>query len=299
MDVNSLKKLILKAAGDRTVLIDLLLAELQKKVLDVQGKLLNRFVTEWIDDLDVDEDTGIIKNTLRNKRLLANIDKIFAEYVKTDGIVIAKTMMDGISQILDFNGKYFKNFATHAELAPLAPQVKSLIESWLGLKGNGALEGNGYLAKTISDPRILGDLKNFALRSVVGQQGYKDTLQAVKGFIDGNKQTAGLLEKYHRNFVYDTYSQVDRATAGMFADKLGLNYAIYEGGLIKTSRKFCKEHNGNVYTREEIAAFDPPEAKPPNYNPFQDLGGFGCRHSLSWVSYAIAVYLRPDLKNAS
>lgn len=296
MDINSLKKLISKSAGDRTVLIDLLLGELQKELLNVQGKLLTRFITEWVDDLDVDEETGVIKNTLRNKRLLSNVDKIFSEYVKTDGVVIAKTMMDGISQLLDFNGKYFKNFATHAELQPIQPQVKSLVESWLGLKGNGALEGNGYLAKTISDPRILGELKQFALKAVVGQQGYKDTLQAVKTFIDGNKQSAGLLEKYHRNFVYDTYSQIDRAAAGVYSQKLGLDYAIYEGGLIKTSRKFCKDKNGKVFTREEIAMFKPKEAIPDNYNPFQDLGGYGCRHHLNWVSYALAVALRPDLK---
>lgn len=299
MNTIELKKLILKSAGDRTVLIDLLMGELQKTVKEVQGKLLTRFITDWVDSLDVDEQTGVIKNTLRNKRLLASVDNIFTQYVKTDGVVIAKTMVDGINQILDFNGKYFKNFGTHAELAPIKPVVLELMKSWLGLKGNGALEGNGYLQKTISDPRVLGDLKNFALRAVAGQQGYRDTLEGVKTFIDGNKTTAGLLEKYHRNFVYDTYSQVDRASSGIFADKLGLDYAIYEGGLIKTSRKFCKEHNGNVYTREEIAAFQPTEAIPEPYNPFQDLGGYGCRHHLNWISRAIAILLRPDLAEAA
>lgn len=295
MDITELKKLIQKAAGDRTVLIDLLLGELQKRVLDVQQKLLARFVTDWIDNLDVDNDTGVITNSLRNKRLLANIDNVFAQYVKSDGVVLAKTMMDGINQIINFNGKYFNNFVSHAELQPLAPQVKSLIESWLGLKGNGALEGNGYLAKAISDPRILGDLKNFALRAVMGQQGYQSMKADVKDFIDGNQEKAGLLEKYHRNFVYDTYSQVDRATASMYADKLGLDYAIYEGGIIKTSRTFCRAHNGKVYTRAEIADFDPKEAIPPNYNPFMDLGGYGCRHHLNWIPYSVATTFRADL----
>lgn len=299
MNPNELKKLIQKAAGDRTVLLDLLLDQLQKQVVTSQGKLLSRFVTDWVDQLDVDEETGVIKNTLRNKRLLANIDNVFIQYVKTDGIVIAKTMMDGISEILDFNGKYFKNFVGHAELQSIKPVVMELVKSWLGLKGNGALEGNGYLQKTISDPRVLGELKNFGLRAVAGQQGYKDTLQAVKGFIDGNKDSAGLLEKYHRNFVYDTYSQIDRATSGIFADKLGLDYAIYEGGLIKTSRKFCKERNGKVFTRAEIAQMKPKEAIPDNYNPFQDMGGYGCRHHWNWISRALAVMLRPDLAEAA
>lgn len=295
MDPKELKKLILQTAGERTKLIDALLAALDKSVNTVQRALLQRFTTDWVNSLDVDTDTGRIKNTLRNKRLLNSIDTIFTQYIKTDGVIIAKAMVDGVNSILDFNGRYYKAFNTHAELNPIKPQAKSLIESWLGLKGNGWLEGNGYLAKTISDPKVLGELKNFALRAVMGQQGYQSTLAATKEFIMGNKPGAGLLERYYRNFVYDTYSQVDRATAEVYATKLKMDYAIYEGGLIKTSRKFCKEHNGNVYTRDEIANFDPSEAVPPNYNPFTDMGGYGCRHHYNWIPFSVAVLIRPDL----
>ena len=295
MKPTELKKLIQKLAGERVKLIDALLLELQKEVSGVQDKLLKRFVEEWVNKLDVDEN-GRIKNTLRNKRLLNNVDTVFADYVKTDGVVIAKTMVDAIGQILDFNGKYYKNLDVKAQVMPLKQEAKDLIESWLGLKGKGWLEGNGYLAKTISDPKILGEIKNLALRSVTGQQGYQSTLKEIQDFIGGNKEKAGLLERYSRNFVYDTYSQVDRITSSTFADRLQLDYAIYEGGLIKTSRKFCREHNGNVYTRDEIMNFDPKEGIPPNYNPINDLGGYGCRHYLNWISYEAAIFFRPDLK---
>lgn len=296
MKQEDLKKLLRKFAGDRTKLIDALLVELQKEVGNVQKALLTRFVEDWVNKLDVDKDTGLIKNTLRNKRLLDNVDTIFVDYVKTDGVVIAKTMVDGINQILDFNGDYYKGLDQTAMVVPIKAEAKALIESWLGLKGNGYLTGNGYLAKTISDPKILGDLKNVALRSVVGQQGYRSTLEEVKNFISGNKEQAGLLEKYARNFVYDTYSQVDRVTAAVFADKLQLDYAMYEGGLIKTSRKFCRERNGKVFTRAEIADMLPKEGIPPNYNPFNDMGGYGCRHHWNWMGYTLAVFFRPDLK---
>jgi hypothetical protein len=92
------------------------------------------------------------------------------------------------------------------------------------------------------------------------------------------------------------YSQIDRSTANQNAIKLGLNYAIYEGGLTANSREFCKEHNGKVVTREEIEAFSPQEAPFPDYNPIQDLGGIGCRHYLNWVSKTLAQVYRPDLK---
>jgi len=185
---------------------------------------------------------------------------------------------------------------TGVELAPLQAVALDMVQSWLGTKGNGWLQGNGYLAKTISDPKILGELKNLAVRAVIGQQGYEATKKVVQEFIQGNKQTAGLLERYSRNFVYDTYSQVDRATASVYADKLKMDYAIYEGGLIKTSRKFCRDHNGKVYTREEILNFDPKTGIPDNYSPITDLGGYGCRHHLNWIPYAAAVVFRPDLK---
>lgn len=294
MDPKELEKYIRKAGGDRTKLIDSLLKALETVVAASQQKLLQRFINDWVSSLEVDPATGKIKATLKNKRLLSTIDKVFANYVKSDGVAIAKTIVDGVKQIIDFNGKYYKGFMNKVDLIPINKVVVSFMESWLGINGKNPII-NGYLLKTVNDPKVLGQLKDFALTAVVGQQGYQDTLQGARDFIDGNRASAGLLDKYVRNFVYDTFSQVDRASAGIYATKLGMDYAIYEGGLIKTSRKFCKEHNGNVYTRDEIMAFDPKEAIPANYNPETDLGGFGCRHHLNWIPYAVAVILRPDL----
>lgn len=299
MNEKQLKQLIKKFAGDRTKLIDALLADLEKSVTAAQKQLLQRFVADWVESLDVDDATGQIKNTLRNKRLLNNIDNIFSQYVKTEGVAIAKTMMDGIKQVLDFNGEYYKGFNKKVDVIPIQAQAVEVIKSWLGIKGNGWLQGNGYLSKTINDPKTLSDLKDLGLRAVIGQQGYEATKSAVKLFIDGNPQTAGALQKYYRNFVYDIYSQVDRTTAMIYADKLKLDYAIYEGGLIKTSRKFCRERNGKVFTRDEISVMDPKVGIPDNYNPFTDMGGYGCRHHWNWIPYSLAIVFRPDLAMAA
>jgi hypothetical protein len=45
--------------------------------------------------------------------------------------------------------------------------------------------------------------------------------------------------------------------------------------------------------------FNPTTAKPPNYNPIRDLGGYACRHHLNWIPYELAVMLRPDLARAA
>ena len=132
------------------------------------------------------------------------------------------------------------------------------------------------------------------MKMVYGQEGWEATRKSLAKLIEGDQNNLGALQKYHRNFTYDLYSQIDRATAKTYADDLGFEFAIYEGGLIETSREFCKDHNGNVYHKSEIADFDPKVAKQPDYNPFTDLGGYGCRHHLNWIPTALALAMRPD-----
>ena len=122
----------------------------------------------------------------------------------------------------------------------------------------------------------------------MGQAGWQDTKKNLEKLIAGDKDNLGALQKYHRNFSYDLLSQVDRATGKTYADDLKFEFAIYEGGLIETSREFCKKHNGNVYHISEIQKFNPQVAKPPNYNPFVDCGGYSCRHTLNYIPTSLA-----------
>jgi hypothetical protein len=201
-----------------------------------------------------------------------------------------------VGKVLDFNGKYYGLFTTKAELGELMQGTREQIGDWLGITKRGGLIENGYLNRLLSDPTIRNTVRDSVFKSVVSQKGFFETKKDLRDYIGGNKQQAGALQKYYRNFVFDTFSQVDRTQAKIFADKLKFQHAIYEGGLIKTSRPFCRKRNGKVFTREEIAKFDPKEARPPNYNPFTDLGGYGCRHHLNWVPDAVAFALRPELR---
>jgi len=185
------------------------------------------------------------------------------------------------------------NDELHAKLIPLSAEIQSLIEGWLGLNGNGRLEN--YFTHSSNDPSLLEDMKKLLFQGFISQQGYDTTKKAIRKYIKENVGKAEVLEDSYYDLVSDMYSQIDRAIANQNALKLGLNYAIYEGGLTNTSRDFCKDHNGKVYTRDEIMAFK-PETNLPNYNPIQDMGGIGCRHHLNWIPHTVAAILRPDLK---
>jgi len=291
-----LSKQIQKLTGDRTKLVDAIISEMEKQVGSAQQELLRTIVEDFVEKLETDE-AGNIKNTLGNKRKLDLLDRVYNQYVQQSGVKIVETIVKGVSEVLNFNGKYYGIFTTKAQLGKIMADTRDQIGDWLGITKRGGLVENGYLNRLLSDPTIRNTVRDSVFKSVVSQKGFFEVKKDLKNYIAGNPQKAGALQQYYRNFVYDTFSQVDRTQAKIFADKLGFEYAIYEGGLIKTSRKFCRDRNGKVFTKKEIADFDPPEAKPPNYNPFTDLGGYGCRHHLNWIPEAVAFALRPELRN--
>ena len=273
----------------RSDLVDGLLSVLERKVAEGERQLLNSTLNEFVDKLQLTEG-GRVKNTLYNKRLLANIDTVFERFGRTAGVEIARTVAQGVQSVVNFNGEYYKMFTTKAQLLPITNTVKEFMQSWLGLTERGAVKQNGYLDTLIKDTTVRNQIKDFALRSVIGQKGWMESKQEL------GKIVSGRMRQYYPNFVYDTYSQVDRASAEVYAEKLGLDFAVYEGGVIKTTRKFCRERNGKVFHRTEIEKFNPSKAKQPNYNPFTDLGGYSCRHHLNWIPESLAYLMRPDAK---
>lgn len=289
---------ILRLVKDRTKLVDSIIETMEKRVNAAQADLLRAVVEDFVEKMDVDEN-GNIKNTLANKRKIGLLDRAYQRFVQESGAKIVEAIVKGVTQVLDFNAKYYGLFTTKAKLGNILAETKESIGDWLGITKRGGLVENGYLNRLLNDPTIRNTVRDSVFKSVVSQKGFFETKAGLKDYIAGNSQQTGALQRYYRNFVFDTFSQVDRTQAKIFADKLGFNYAIYEGGLIKTSREFCRKRNGKVFSREEIEEFDPKEAKPPNYNPFTDLGGYGCRHHLNWVPDAVAFALRPELRKAA
>lgn len=290
MEEKEVKKYMVR----RTDLIDGLIDVLGRKVLEAERSLLKTTVEGFVDRLELTPD-GRVRNTLFNKRLLGTIDRIFTEFGKTMGVELAKTVAQGVQAVANFNASYYQMFTTKAKLLPISKGVQETLKAWIGIEGN-KVQPNGYLDTLIKDNTVKSNIKDFALRAVVGQQGWRGSKEELKTLIVGSEGSTGKLSQYYRNFVYDMYSQVDRATASEYASKLKFEFAIYEGGLIKTSRSFCKERNGQVFHVSEIEQFDPKVAKPPNYNPFTDLGGYGCRHHLNYIPESLAYMLRPEAK---
>lgn len=73
-------------------------------------------------------------------------------------------------------------------------------------------------------------------------------------------------------------------------EDLGITHYLYSGGLIKTSREFCRERDGNIYTIDEIMKWDNEQGLPADIY----LGGYNCRHELLPIDKATAERLGLD-----
>lgn len=83
--------------------------------------------------------------------------------------------------------------------------------------------------------------------------------------------------------VQDAVMQFDGAFIKGQAKRKNIKYFRYEGGLIDTSRDWCMEHQGQVYSEDEIYQLWASSDWPGKIqgDPFVVRGGYNCNHF--WV----------------
>ena len=291
------KKELQLLGKQRDNLISSLYASYEATLSKAQGVLFKQFAVEIMDKLEYDEDGKVINNA-KNRNVLVSLDKFFKKWNDDTNPRVLNVLLDGVQQIMNFNYGYYSKFneVPKASLIKLREKALSNVRGWLGMEDN-EIKPNGYLDTLVSNDTVKNQIKDALMKTIYSQDGWNSAKKVLQTIIEGDGSgSLGSLEKYHRNFSYDLYSQIDRATGKTYADDLGFEFAIYEGGIIETSRQFCIDHNGNVYHISEIKKMKPEKAIPPNYNPLFDMGGHGCRHHWNWIPKSLALVLRPDAK---
>ena len=118
--------------------------------------------------------------------------------------------------------------------------------------------------------------------------------------IKGTDKKLGMVEGYHYREGKAEFSAYSRTIQNGYKTNLNLNYAIYQGGEITTTRSFCDARNGKVFNLEEILAMNNLDwqGKKDNHNILIDCGGYNCRHDWDWISFELAQELRPSIKKS-
>ena len=252
-------------------------------------------VTEWLVG-NIETEGGRIKYTAKNLGRVQGLFSIFQKFQKEYENTILGTVLDWAGRLFGLNAQYFDAFDNPAESVDDAARRLTL-QRWGYNTLTKELIPGGYFQSLFNNANVaqrVAGLVNQAIAQKMPLAQFQRVFRQV--FVGQSGQ--GMLERHWKTNSFDLYQRIDRTANLVYADRLGLDYAIYSGTLEEDSRPFCIARVNKVFGRDEIAAWANLEfaGKPKiGYDPFTDCGGFRCRHHLSFISNEIAAHLRPEL----
>ena len=292
-----------QASRDREAYIARESTFLDARIERAQNKLFRTISDIFLASLAADA-AGIIQKDSNHPYIPYRLDQIFDQYRDETIAPIVTKMQGTFEQIANKNGAYFSSFTENDQ----DENVKASVFSTLGITG-GIIAAGSILSSILQDRSAINTIKSVVMAAVSGGM----TITALKVAVEEIvlRKDGGLIKKLFHEKAPDPFYKVDRYINTKYGVALKLNYAIYQGGQIKTSRPFCIHRNNKVFSRDEILRFGTPsdtfggyenistgdfQGKTDPYNPVTDLGGYNCRHHLHWISDELAYALRPDLK---
>lgn len=145
------------------------------------------------------------------------------------------------------------------------------------------------LAVNVTETNIKQPIKDALLQYIAAGGKYKDFKETVKDIMT-TKKIEGNIDKIAREYS----TQYKRAQGQILANKFNIQYFKYSGTEMDTTRCFCDQRIGNIYTKEEIQSWADLEWRGKikgtnSSNIFQVAGGWNCQHTIRPVSEKMAL----------
>lgn len=236
------------------------------------------------------------------------IDAIFDAIDKQDIGQLGTNTAKDLRKVVQFNARYYEDLklASTGNFQAIAESVDAAMAKRLGITKEDELQPKGYLDQLFKTTAARDEVKKMVHKSVAAGIPMRALEKQLRVKVAGTKNTAGVLEKHIGGFVLDVYQQADSLTNDEFAKRLDLQYFVYSGGLIETSREFCRKRNAKVYSTDETkewvndptlprTAAEKESGVVTDYVPTVDRGRWRCRHRLLYISEEQARQRRPDL----
>lgn len=262
---------------------------------------------------ELDAGRGVIRTGRGSASINRLVDVVF-NAMERDGIRgFYKDSTKDLFGILGNNEAYnYALFGTiskagDARFKAMRKQVDGIMRRRIGLDIAGRIKEGGMLSRLFTTEAIRTSVKELVNAGAASGVPIGKLTRQVEVLVKGTREVPGVFQRQFQPVVFDTYQAFDRASNKVYADKLQLDTFIYAGGLIETSREFCRKRNAKVFTLEEAAKWsqDPDLPKKSSerasgvitgYDPTVDLGRWNCRHRTRFISRPLAEQLRPDLK---
>jgi hypothetical protein len=283
-----------QAAAARSAAIEEMQAKLAGAVTQAQ-RLLYEDLLERLQD------------TLDDPTIIA---EILTAYRVSVAVPLATYYAQSILTLPGLTESYFAALDV-AGYQALRALLASFLEARFGVTATGAAVPGGYLSTVIGDTTAQRELLAYAYEAQASGVGLTAYRKGMEQLVTGaDVHTQGLMGRLYKE-AGDMFNQADRTLQKMSADTLGLSAYLYQGGLIDTSRPFCKARNGKAFTNAEVKTWGTSKdklggytkkaegmfsGKTDPYDPFVDCGGYSCRHGLHAIPNVVVLRLRPDLR---
>jgi len=298
--MNELLEYIKRWAADFERELETLLAGLEKRVKrlerglwrEIQENILSLFN---FDGQNLDKTTANIYASL--PRLEALMNRVERQEIAAELRLFAEELL----KVGGLTAEYYQNTAGAEAMAAAIRNSLNLLQASLGITPDGGLVAGGDLDRLGKTEGARAVLREYVVQSIVTGKDLASFQAGFRQLVMGGAQTDGALRVWWRQYAYDSYNQAQEVVNSNMAEELKLNYFIYQGSIIPTSRQFCRKRAGKVFSKKEALTWknDPDlidQKTKATYNPFIERGRYNCRHFLNWISDELAFELRPELK---
>lgn len=249
------------------------------------------FIAELVNGLDTVEGKLVFKAS--NVRRVQSGVLSFSGWLQNKLFDFGKWIAGRFLSLFGINVSYFNQVEKRKESAYDAAKKLILLRWGWDVEKNKPVPG-GFLQTAFNVQSVAETVGQRLMAGIGGGMDLKTFVRSFKTDFVSNAQTTGAVVRNFERVAQDSFQMFDRTVQNTVATDLGLKFALYAGTEIKTSRDFCKKRNGIIYSREVIDSWNPLQwdGKIPGTDVKETLGGYRCRHHLSWLSAEMVELLK-------
>ncbi len=263
--------------------------EATKRLRGIEGEAWG-FVADLISGLDTVE--GKIVFRVGNIRRVQTGVERFRFWFQLRLWDFGQWIANRFLSLFGLNVSYFKTIKKESSIYDNARKLILLRWGW-DVEKNEIVPG-GFLANAFNVQSVAESVGQRIMAGLSGGMDLKTFTKTFKQDFVTNPQGNGVIVKQFERAAFDSFQTFDRTVQNQIGQELELGYALYSGTEIKTSRAFCKARNGIIYSRALIDSWNSLnwDGKIPGADVKEVLGGFRCRHHLSWLSSEMVELLK-------
>lgn len=254
---------------------------------------------DWVSD-KIETVDGRMKYSASNLGKVAGVYLLFDRFSRQYKKTVLGGILDRAGRLFGLNKDYFGAVTEKPVEESVQDAARRLtLQRWGYNTTTKELIPGGYMEALFQNQGVARNVAGLVNRAIAGQMSLADFQKQFRKLFIG-KPGQGMLEKHWKTNSYDLFARIDRAANLVYADRLGLDYAIYSGTVKDTTRPWCEKHVNKVLSRKEIDGWKTQEWAGKievGYDPYLDAGGHNCRHHWSFISNTVAEHLRPELKS--